>query len=354
MSSEFVINSSGEITAEACAWVAQLESGHLTASDMAALREWMARSHHHAKEIKQIALLSNQLGVLTEMAEPLAQGACASNSLRRRGWIPRNIIAAPVMAIFALAVSVVLMNLNGTDSAISSMIYKTALGEIRSLELPDGSSVKLNTDSQIEIDYTAKARRIRLVQGEALFDVVHNPDRPFLVFSGDSISKAIGTSFVVRLRGSITELAVVDGVVAFAELQAPFTPTSELGALAQLQNPVLVKKGNIITSALIADDQQERAPLALPVIETREIQRKLSWTEGLFDFSQTPLQEVVDEIGRYNDLKIDFANDEIRQQKFGGMFRTEDTASLLEALEGVGLTVTHVSEGHIILSKSVQ
>lgn len=356
MSDSLDITPAAAITSEACAWVAQLETGNLSASDIAALREWMARSPQHAREIKEIAAHSGDLSLLTEMAEPMV--AAIESDLRRPVWrlrTPRLAVAfgAVLAMVFVVVMSVTLISPANTDPAI----YKTAIGEIQSIELPDGTIVKLNTASQIEIDFTKKQRRVRLVSGEALFDVAHNPARPFKVYAGETVSEAIGTSFVVRLRNAVTELAVVEGVVAFSNLAQSVRPVDSQVMTSELAEPlsekrVIVKAGNILTSAQIGEAELATMPVELPVIETREIQRKLSWTEGLFDFSQTPLDEVVAEISRHHDVSIEIVDPDLRALKFGGMFRTGDVDSLLEALEDLGLEVEHAGDNVILLHKA--
>lgn len=361
MSDPLNIAPATEITAEACAWVAQLETGDLSASDIAALREWMARSPIHAKEVKEIAALSGQLSVLTEMAEPMAEAAAIDNELRKsqsRWGLPAPaFVVGGMLAMFFVAFVAMTMLRTPVQSP---EIYKTAIGEIQSVDLPDGTSVKLNTASQIEIDFSGKVRRVRLVSGEALFDVAHNPSRPFKVYAGETVSEAIGTSFVVRLRDAVTELSVVEGVVAFSNLAqsvnpiAPDRPTSaQSAAEGQRANArVVVKAGNVLTSNEIPRETKDSAPLVLPVIETREIQRKLSWTEGLFDFSQTPLDEVVAEISRHHDVSIEIVDADLRSLKFGGMFRTGDVGGLLEALQGLGIVVEYASDDVILLRRA--
>ncbi|MEQ8937004.1 MAG: DUF4880 domain-containing protein, partial [Amphiplicatus sp.] len=83
MSERSSINANREITAEASAWLAQLDSGDLSGADLAAFREWMGRSPAHAKEMREMAALSRRLSVLTEMAEPLARAASADSGLRK-------------------------------------------------------------------------------------------------------------------------------------------------------------------------------------------------------------------------------------------------------------------------------
>ncbi|MEQ8735549.1 MAG: FecR domain-containing protein [Rhodospirillaceae bacterium] len=356
------IDADGEIIAEACAWVAQLESGKLTGSDLAALQEWMARSPAHKKEIRIIAELNNQLSSLTELAEPIRSASAAASALRKRSWVPAFAKPGFVM-LGALVSAVALVALFiSTDLFIEPVeIYRTSVGQYQTIELSDGTAVKLNTDSQIEVDYSSKNRRIRLIHGEAFFDVAKNPLRPFVVYSDQAKAEALGTSFVVRLRDSLTEIAVIEGVVAFSKLteissvtedanQVDIDGSVEVTTVAARQ--VIINAGQVITSRDITNGLSSDVAFEVPTLTSREIQRKISWTEGLFDFSETRLEEVVREISRHNNVTIEIADPSLKDVEFGGMFRTGDVDSLLEALEGLNIDVVRDDHGVIQLHKN--
>ncbi|MCP6755955.1 FecR domain-containing protein, partial [Klebsiella pneumoniae] len=86
--------------------------------------------------------------------------------------------------------------------------YTTARGELRSVELADGSVVHINTQSRIDVNLSPRAREVRLVGGEALFKVQRDTTRPFLVYSGNAVIQAIGTQFNVRLQQTDTTVSV--------------------------------------------------------------------------------------------------------------------------------------------------
>ncbi len=348
MNNQSTIDTGGEIVSEACAWIAQLESGEMSASDMAALREWMSRSPAHAREIRNVADLSGQLSVLTELASAIDATAGVGHSLRKSSNSMR--IPAPVLAgaftfvmVCGIAIFAMLVNVDSTPK-----IYKTAVGEYQTIVLADGTSVSLNTASQIEVDFNDIERRVRLVAGEALFDVASNPKRPFVVYSDTAIAEAVGTSFVVRLREAVTELAVVEGVVAFSKLplSTEITPMRNTTESAMERPPaadpvarVIVRAGQALTSKELSTVTTSEAASEIPVLSARDLQRKLSWTDGFLEFSETPLEEVVEELTRHNAVSIEIADPALKQLKFGGIFRTGDVDQLLSALEGLGVVV---------------
>lgn len=349
MKSQSTIEPNGEITSEACAWVAQLDSGQLSSSDMAALREWMGRSPAHAREIRSIAELSGQLAVLTDLSDVLEKSAGVTHELRRRQRSPWRHAQAFAAALAFVIVAGVLVSALVFNTSASQEIYKTAVGEYLTIALSDGTEVSLNTDSQIKVDFNEDERRIRLINGEVLFDVASNPNRPFVVYSDTAVAEAVGTSFVVRLKNTVTELAVVEGIVAFSMLPPSIDVRvnrditdalrNETAQVRGLGRGVMVKAGQALTS-LDLEITDEKAPVQeITVLTERDLLRKLSWTDGFLEFSQTPLEDVVEELTRHNPVTIEIADPDLRELEFGGIFRTGDVEQLLSALEGLGVVV---------------
>jgi len=109
--------------------------------------------------------------------------------------------------------------------------FETATGEQRTFELEDGSVVSLNTHSRVAVRLAAHAREVRLLRGEALFHVAHDPSRPFLVSTDDAVVQAVGTQFDVYRRDDGTVVAVLEGQVNVTTA-APATASSGSAAAA--------------------------------------------------------------------------------------------------------------------------
>ena len=355
MKNRSIIATSSEITAEACAWVAQMESGDMSASDLAALREWMGRSPAHAREIRAIAALSGGLAELTALAPALETAAGVGSPLRKarsRRRFLSSALAASAAAVLVAAMLVLTQEPLVADAPDTHQMatHQTAIGEYETFRLADGTTVSLTTDSRIDVEYDGAARRVRMIRGEALFDVETDPARPFVVASETAVAEAIGTSFVVRLRNAATELAVLEGAVAFSEAalaaappplaerraQAPETRADDVGDKAAR---VVVKAGQALISRDIPKAASAEDGGALVTLSERDIQRKLSWTEGFLEFSQTPLEDVVAELTRHNDVTVEIADPSLKALRFGGIFRTGDVDELMGALAGLGVVV---------------
>src|SRR3546814_15164189 len=81
------------------------------------------------------------------------------------------------------------------------------------VRLADGSTVQLGPKSVIAVDYSSGSRAIRLLSGQAMFEVTHDPARPFRVVARDVTTTVLGTGFEVRMIGETTGVAVRHGRV---------------------------------------------------------------------------------------------------------------------------------------------
>jgi transmembrane sensor len=160
---------------------------------------------------------------------------------RKRG---RTIAAA------AVAAGVALLALPAVQLRLSAD-HLSSSGEVRTVSLPDGSTAILGPDSAIAVDYGAASRSIRLLQGQAHFDVVHDPSHPFRVAAKDIRTTVLGTAFDVRMVGDETTVAVARGRVRVQSEAKPShfdrslttgqaVSISERGARSLQENPALV------------------------------------------------------------------------------------------------------------------
>ena len=98
------------------------------------------------------------------------------------------------------------------DADTSLMQLTTSVGERKTVTLPDGSEVTLNTDSELIVRYTSDHRRVILERGEVLFDITGESSRPFTVELDTRSSTVLGTRFNIRkLPGYELSVAVFEG-----------------------------------------------------------------------------------------------------------------------------------------------
>jgi transmembrane sensor len=328
--------------------MAQLETGKLSSEDLAAFREWIQRSPRHFSEIRRVALIARQANVLAEMAEPLRSAAESLDLVGapRRNLSPRWRMAIAAAAVIVVAGACALLLISSPPPAY---VVATQIGAIKETRLSDGSIVKLNTDSRIEVTFTKAQRRVRLLKGEGFFEVAHNPDRPFIVYVGDRYVRAVGTAFAVRRTDNDLLVTVSEGrvevnkVPASPEAASGSSPAS--GAATQARpKPLLIPAGH----RLVEEDATGKDTVEM--ISNRELARDLSWRVGLLDFAGMPLSEVVREWSRYTDLKFEIADRDLQSLKFDGIFRTNEIGAFLDALEhSFGVDVDYVDDKTILL-----
>lgn len=315
------------IEAEACEWIARLHGDEPTAEDLAAFREWIGRSPQHRAEMERLAALWSELNVLTELAGPRRQSAVVgAGRWRWPRWLvgiqPLRFGAAALIAgasVFAL----LLVRQSDDATPWSGRAYTTAVGQQQSISLPDGSSVLLNTDSRIEIDYSDDHRRIHLRRGEAFFRVAHERDRPFDVYAGAGMVRAVGTAFAVRLRPRDIEVSVTEGSVELASL---VTDGGDRRAEGARKTTLARIKANQV--ATFGESIESIEPVTAGALDER-----LSWQKGVLIFSGEPLHSVVEEVSRYTAIKIVIVDPALRDLPVGGYFKVGETDAMFEALE---------------------
>jgi transmembrane sensor len=233
--------------------------------------------------------------------------------------------------------------------ALSSFVlsperYATDIGEQRSVLLDDGSLVTLNTDSRIEVKYNDHRRFVRLVRGEALFNVAHERERPFDVDTGNAVVRAVGTQFNVDRRADRTTVSVVEGKVqVIAEPSASPALPAPGGAAAkeQSESEFLAASERLVLTESGMGEPEPIANLA-PVT---------AWTQRQLVFENQSLGEVAEEFNRYNRQHILIQSAQLRTQQVTGVFQANDSASFLAFIARVpGVRVTTTEQGHHLVS----
>ncbi|MCB1679070.1 MAG: FecR family protein [Halioglobus sp.] len=351
-----------DITNEACSWIAQLESGELTAADREAFGEWVGRSPRHAAEIRRLAQLSLDVNVMADMAQPLREAARqqrqATAPAGRKVRFTGGRLAAFATLLVAVAAMVLLLS-PWYRPVGEPMMAATAVGEHRDIALPDGTLVTLNTDSQLEVAYHRHERKVRLLQGEAYFEVAKSRRWPFVVYAGDNTVRAVGTAFAVSMIDQKTQVTVTEGRVELAEIgklservveksdQNETNRDSKAPTAAPFK-PLALAAGQSVTVTPAARLE--------PIVTThsrRELERELAWRDGLLEFSDTPLAEVIAQVNRYSTLRVEIADPALAELKFGGIFRVGDTGPLLEALRtSYHIRVHQIDGDRTVLSRA--
>ena len=201
--------------AEASVWIVRLHGAQRTPELEAGFRRWLKVHPDNAAEFERVTAVWEAAPHASIAGLPrVTQG-------ERRSAAPRRWAIAATVLLF-VAAGVLLGYRLGQDPE-----YVTAIGEQRTVPLDDGSRIALNSNSQVKIEFTAERRAVRLLRGEAFFEVAHNRVRPFVVIAGDNEVTAVGTAFEVRYEPDHTDVTLVEGKVNVTSTTEPLeTPVS--------------------------------------------------------------------------------------------------------------------------------
>jgi transmembrane sensor len=305
-------------------WLIRLDGDEpLTRPEIQALREWMGRSPLHREELRRLVHFWKQANVITELAVSLESHD--QDSELKKGSRARIILAVAITAVASIALGWWMIQQAG---AAANGTYGTAIGQQQTIILPDGSSLQLNTDSQVQVRYSDSLRRIRLQRGEALFFVTHELNRPFEVYVADSVVRAVGTAFAVYVEGSKVNITVTKGVVDVAEVDHPQTSAAgKLPVNAGLRRALgRLEAGQATTFGSGAEH------LDVHQLAEAELQRRMAWHEGYLIFSGEPLRQVVEQMNRYSPVTLEIGDPDLASVAIGGRFRIGDLDAVLDML----------------------
>jgi transmembrane sensor len=209
--------------------------------------------------------------------------------------------------------------------------FETATGEQRAFELDDGSVVYLNTHSHVKIRFAPQVREVRLLQGEALFRVHHDANRPFRVYTDDAMVQAVGTQFDVYRRDDGTVVAVLEGRVNVTPQPPP--AAQALSADQSIGNASAAVRKTVLSRSLIASEEAEVSHAGLVTVrEMNDVADSVAWRERRLIFHEQTLQRIVDEFNRYRRTPIRLEGDELPERIYTGVFDADDSDSLAQVL----------------------
>ena len=356
------LQGSDAIEAQAATWLTVMGRENVSQTDLNELNQWLKQSDRHRAAFDRLSYLWEDLAILQEL-DDIAQSAIPETEPQPR---PRSWHSRPYMAIAAsLLIGVMvasLFYLQHQQGLNQQGIYVTGIGQQRSLHLSDGTRLQLNTDSRVEIDYSPAQRNIRLIKGEAHFDVAKNHRRPFNVHAGDGIVQAVGTAFTVRLRlRNSVEVTVEEGRVALTATNLVDNP---LAGKHQSSHSSKAPASNTDQPAQPPVDRQALAELTagqsaifsarveqLAQMQTPELNRKLAWRQGMLAYANDTLLDVVNDISRYTDINIEIADPALRNIPIAGYFRVGEVEALFDSLEQTfGLHVERINSKQVRLT----
>ncbi len=315
-------------------WVTREDRGTLRPDEAAARDAWLAQDPRHVAAYDSAT--DAMRAVEAHAADPrilaLRQAALSLKAERRvPAW---RIAAAAACAMVLAGGGLALVGerpvprvLDGLTHVISpaNATYRTQVGERSTVTLPDGSVATLNTNTVLKVAYTGSTRGVRLVRGQAMFEVAHNRRRPFEVYAADRAITALGTVFDVRLEGQGVKVALVEGKVRVRPRTAPEKPAAQ----------IVMSPGEVL----------EARPARAMVVRNVDIARETSWRSGVVVFDETPLAKAVAELNRYSTDQLVIEDTSLAALHVTGVFKTGDLVRFARTVEEILPVTTQVQPG---------
>lgn len=268
------------------------------------------------------------------LAEPVAPAAAPDTTVvpidsRRRRWVPSRLVPLAAAAVLVAGVALVWQRVgNGSRPepatatlAANSSLVTTAVGERRTIDLPDGSRVVLGAASSLRID-TAFGRPTRHVylEGQAFFRVTHDAARPFVVHAAGTLAEDLGTEFDVRAYpgDSAVRVAVIEGAVGVRRAQG----TDSIALLRPRD-----------VARIDASDGVGGAPV---ILHDQNVERLIAWTTGAPEFDNATVADVARELERWYDVQVRITSEAAASARYTGPLPVE---GIDEAVSVLSLTL---------------
>jgi len=290
--------SNRRIDSEAAEWAVRSQGRTLGAAEQAELDQWLEASPRNRGAFLRASAAWVDLDRLAAMA-----GSRALLDIEER--------QPPRRRYWAVAASVAVLMLGAIPAwwaARHHNVYTSEAGQVRHVDLSDGSNMVLNTETRATVQYDDAHREIELAKGEGFFQVAKDPVRPFIVRAGAISVRAIGTVFSVRASHHRVDVTVSQGLVELVDASNP---------------------DHVLRRRLGANEQatvEETHRFEVQTLDQSEVSRRLGWREGLLDFEGQPLIEAVSEMNRHNKKHIVVDDPQLAARPVVGQFLATDPA----------------------------
>jgi len=216
---------------------------------------------------------------------------------------------AAAATIVLIATFVFLLPQQESPAQINWITRQVPFGEKLNLTLPDGSQVKLNAGSEISFPekFSDGKREVRLT-GEAFFEVVHNPKKPFTVAAGEVMTTVLGTSFNVKAEAHENVwITLASGKVAVSQGEDSVELSPGEQAVFDIRNRTLV-------SASV------------------DLNTYLAWTKGIMEFEGASLRSVTAELEKWFGVSISYNTSQMDSCSLRMTFNNKSLQEIMDQL----------------------
>lgn len=324
MAHETARTDSRTIDDEAARWAVRLSTGSLSPEEQGELDAWQAADPRHQGALIRARAAWTTLDRFVALSGQGRERESNSSAPASPRFSRRWVMTASVGVIALIGIGAWVALQTRAESFVSRV------GEQRRVVLDDGSTMLLNTATRAVTRFDDLRREVQMTQGEALFTVAKDPRRPFVVRIGEFRIKAVGTAFAVRADEARLDVTVTEGVVELTQ--------GGDGALVASPRRIAANQRALVT---------KQRPIEVRDMDEEEVQRRLSWRNGMVAFDGQPLSEAIAEINRYSNRRIVVADPVLAGRPVVGIFQAAD-ADAFSRTAATALGVDVVDEGDFI------
>ncbi|MBB4519732.1 transmembrane sensor [Paraburkholderia fungorum] len=295
-------------------WVVLNTGGNPDQQEREAFSAWYAADLRHARAYDEL------LDIWRKLASVDA-GAIRAKRRRRLATVPAAVTA------FILAGSALLYYADSLRVAALADA-STSTGEVRTVQLADGSSVTLDAQSAIVVDLRVSARNIRLLRGRALFDVAHDASRPFVVRTDNAEATALGTRFTVEALADHSRVAVLQSRVAVRCV------TCAAPELTQILSPDY--EADVGAAGVGGPQPANAAAIG-------------GWSQGELTFENVDLRDALAELQRYTHRRIWLIDRSAGQRPVSGLIDPQHPEAAVRALAAAAKLEVRAMPGMLLV-----
>ena len=284
----------------------RFHEGSCTEEERKAVEKWLASSDNFPSELDPLQrkdFEKSTEAIWSKFSQAVPELEKEDTNRRVKvlalpGRITRYAAAVLLFCVVSFSAYYVYNSVNASDNGQIAELYKTSLtkrGEKKTVTLADGSKIRMNYETEIRIpEKFERNNRVVYLKGHAHFDVARNPEKPFIVYTEDTKTQVLGTSFDINTKGpDETEIIVTSGKVAFSEK---------------------ARADNLVTLSV-----NDRALLSAgKSIATTKVdaQKLTAWKDNRLVFDGETLREIIEILEPWYDVEVSVADPGLLLQDF--------------------------------------
>lgn len=314
---------------EASGWIVRIKAHDASETDRRDFQAWLDADPDHPRAY---AKLERTWGAVESLQH--LKGRAAANDTTpppSRSW---TLPAAAIAACALLAIGAGVWFTQAPSPFAPSEHYATAPAEVRTINLADGSTITLSGAGEASIYISDGERRVELTRGYALFDVAHDPARPFVVHTPEGDITVLGTSFVVRIGEGEVRTTVLRGSVMGA---------AERGLFGASRGSVTARANEEI---VLSDDGA-----AVVEITAEAIPRRLAWRDNMLAFDGETLNEAIAQVSQQTGWTFELEDPSLGHERVGGYVAADPEAFVELLSSSLDLEARRESERRVVLSR---